>query len=119
VLLCHLAARPLSTDGNDDVEEQEHAMLFNADTCRWTILGDAAEVQRSYTRNQILTALEQATEPMSPADLTAATGVGRNNVDQRLHHMVRDGEIIKVSRGRYIHAKRPDLASKRSSGGAV
>jgi len=94
-----------------DVEEQEYAVTFNPDTCRWTILGDAAEVQRSYAQGKLLMALEEAAELMSPADLTAVTGLTRNNVDQRLHHMQRDGEIIKVSRGRYAHAKRTDLIS--------
>jgi RecA-family ATPase len=94
-----------------DVEEQEHAVTFNPETCRWSILGDAAEVQRSYARGKILTALEGASELMTPADLTIATGLTRNNVDQRLHHMLQDGEIIKVSRGRYAHARRQDLVS--------
>jgi AAA domain len=95
-----------------DVEEQEHAMLFNAETCRWTILGDAAEVQRSYARGKLLTALEEAADLMTPADLTTATGLPRNSVDQRLLHMLKDGEIIKVSRGCYAHASRRDLVSK-------
>ena len=33
-----------------DIEEVEHAVLFSGDTCRWTILGEAAEVRRSETR---------------------------------------------------------------------
>lgn len=94
-----------------DIEEQEHAMLFNAETCRWTILGDAAEVQRSYARGSILTALEGAKELMTPADLTTATGLSRNIVDQRLHHMIGDNEVIKVKRGLYAHVKRADLVS--------
>jgi hypothetical protein len=93
-----------------DVEEQEHAVAFNPETCRWTILVDAAAVQHNLTRGRLSDWLsEEATEPASPADLTAATGIVRNNVDQTLHRMVREGEIIKVSRGRYVHAKRHDL----------
>ena len=87
-------------------------MVFNAETCRWTILGDAAEVQRSYARGKILTALEEATDLMSPAELTTVTGLNRNIVDQRLHHMMRDAEIIKAGRGLYAHAKRTDLVHK-------
>jgi RecA-family ATPase len=90
-----------------DVEEQEHAMLFNAENCRWSILGDAAEVQRSYARSKILTALEESVDlMMTPADLTAATGLPRNTVDQRLHRMVQDGEIVRVSRGLYASPQR-------------
>jgi hypothetical protein len=95
-----------------DVEEQEHAVLFNAETCRWTVLGDAATVQQSYAKGQILTALEQATDLMAPADISYATGLSRNVVDQRLHHLIKNGDIIKVSRGFYAHAKRADLVSR-------
>jgi RecA-family ATPase len=94
-----------------DVEEQEHAMLFNAETCRWTILGDAAEVLRSDSRGKILDALSEATDFMTPSDIVAATGLGRQNVDQLLHRMKSDGEIIKRKRGLYAHASRPDLVS--------
>ena len=40
-------------------------LLFNAETCRWTILGDAAEVLRSDSRGKILGALSEATELMT------------------------------------------------------
>jgi hypothetical protein len=94
-----------------DVEEQEHAMLFNAESCRWTILGDAAEVLRSDSRGEILAALSEANELMTPSDIVAATGLGRQNVDQLLHRMQSDGDIIKRKRGLYAHASRADLVS--------
>ena len=37
-----------------DIEEAEHAVTFNRDTCRWTIMGDAAEIRRSNGRGSIL-----------------------------------------------------------------
>jgi len=86
-----------------DVEESEYALLFDRVTCRWSIMGEAAEVQRSDTRRQILLALEMASEPMRPAEIAAATGIDRNTVDQRLHGMVADGEVIKLRRGQYAH----------------
>src|SRR5262249_4409844 len=95
-----------------DVEEQEHAVTFNAETCRWTILGEAAEVQQSYTRKRVSEVLSDANEPMSPSDIVSyGDGLVRNTVDQMLYRMANDGEIIKVSRGRYVHAKRQDLIS--------
>jgi hypothetical protein len=94
-----------------DVEEQEHAILFNAETCRWTILGDAAEVLRSDSRGKILGALSEAAELMTPSDIVTATGLGRQNVDQLLHRMHSDGEITKAKRGFYAHASRADLVS--------
>jgi hypothetical protein len=85
-----------------DVEEQEFAVMFNPDSCRWTILGDAAEVHRSDSRMKIMSAMSDSSEPsMSPRDLTAATGLSRANVDQLLARMVADCEIIKRGRGLY------------------
>jgi hypothetical protein len=52
---------------------------------------------------------------MSPADLTSITGLVRHCVDQMLHRMVAEGEIIRVSKGRYVHAKRLDLIPGRKS----
>jgi hypothetical protein len=96
-----------------DVEEQEKAVVFNKSNCRWTIMGDAEEVHRSDTRQAILTILNDislVTEPLGPKDIALQTYVPENRVNQRLIGMVRDGEIIKVSRGGYISALPvPDL----------
>jgi hypothetical protein len=98
-----------------DIEEQEHAVSFNSETCRWTVLGEATEVRRSETRNLIIDVLAKATDPLTPEQIAAATGVKRNTVDQRLYHMVKDGEAIKVSSGRYAHPTKAAefMASKR------
>jgi hypothetical protein len=41
-----------------DVDEQEKAMQFNKDSCRWMILGEAEEVHVTATRRKILALLE-------------------------------------------------------------
>jgi hypothetical protein len=84
-----------------DIEEQAHAVLFNKETCRWKLLGDAAEVQRSETRSTILGVLDTATGPLSPEQVAMATGLKGNTVHQRLHRMLADGEVIKLGRGQY------------------
>lgn len=84
-----------------DIEEQEIAVEFEKDLCRWKILGDAAEVQRSAQRRAILEALADAGEPMGPRDIADATGNTETNVKFLLRRMVADGEIVKVARGRY------------------
>src|SRR5262249_2143164 len=84
-----------------DVEESEHAISFNRESCRWTVLGDAADVRRSSTRNAILEALSEATSLMGPADIASVTELTRNTVDVTLHRMASDGEVLQVSRGRY------------------
>lgn len=86
-----------------DIEEGEHAVSFNRDTCRWTILGEAAEVRRSDTRNKVIATLADAEELMSPDEIARAVGIRRNAVDIQLHKMVKTGEVTLISRGRYAH----------------
>jgi hypothetical protein len=86
-----------------DIEESEKAVVFNADTCRWVILGDAVEVRRSDTRKNILDALDSGVE-MGPQEIASATGINPNTVRQRLPGMLKDNEVIQISKGRYKRA---------------
>ena len=63
-----------------DIEEAEHAISFDKQSCRWTILGNASDVQRSNERGRILAVLEEATELLGPQDLTDMTGMPSGNV---------------------------------------
>lgn len=109
----------LDRDGNGatlygrgrDIEEIETAVEFDRQTCRWRILGEAAEVRRTDERSTILAALHEAEEPMSPADIADAIRMPRNNAKQLLFKMAKDGEVRKLrgGRGRYIHPDRTDL----------
>jgi 5S rRNA maturation endonuclease (ribonuclease M5) len=95
-----------------DVEEQERAMLFNKATCRWTIRGEAEEVHRSDTRQKILTLLNDVRKvsvPLGPSEIAKQTDTTEDLVNKTLARMVEDDEIIRVSRGRYVSAARPDL----------
>lgn len=94
-----------------DVEETNRAVLFDKATCRWSILGDAAEVHRSDERSRILSVLETASELLSPQAIADAAGMQKNNVYQLLHKMVPNGQIIKSSLGKYRHPDRTDLES--------
>jgi hypothetical protein len=86
-----------------DIEEKEHAVSFSSETCRWTVLGEAAEVHRSESRSTILDVLLAATEPLSPDQIAMATGLKRNAVDQRLYRMRESDEVIQFTRGKYCH----------------
>ena len=105
------AALILDRDGNGatlygrgrDVEETEVAVSFDKATCRWNILGSAAEVRRTDERSLILTALRESKEPMSPTDIADATRMTNQNVRQLLISMVKVGEVRKLGRARYQH----------------
>ena len=89
-----------------DIEEFEKAMTFDRTTGYWTIQGNAEETRRSGERNRILQALMDAGSAMSPAEISAATGMKSENVRFLLFKMVTAGEVLKAERGRYQH---PDL----------
>ena len=99
-----------------DEEESEHAVTFNKETCRWVVLGEAAEVRRSDTRNQILAALLANRGEMSPTELASATDIAHNTVHQRLTGTLADGEVIQLRRGKYCH---PSHAQYLREEGAV
>jgi predicted transcriptional regulator of viral defense system len=70
--------------------------------CRWTILGAASDVLRSNERARVISALTTAGQPLSVREIMAdAEMQNRNAVDILLGKMVRDGEIVRVGRGRY------------------
>jgi hypothetical protein len=95
-----------------DVSEQEKAVAFNKSNCRWTVLGEAEEVYRTDTRQKILTLLDDVSlvsEPLGPQEIARQTDTNEDLVNTTLRRMVGDAEILRVSRGRYISAKRPDL----------
>jgi hypothetical protein len=92
-----------------DIEEAEHAVSFDKGTCRWTILGDAADIRRSKSRGAVLAVLNDAKEPLSPAAIAAGSSLTKNNVDQLLYRMRDSGEVYKLARGLYVASTRADL----------
>lgn len=98
-----------------DIAEYEKAITFSQETCRWTVQGDAAEVHRSDERGAILSALAEATEVMTVQDIADATGMNNTNCRQLLSKMHKDGELIKMKRGSYVHPSRNDLIENGSA----
>jgi hypothetical protein len=85
-----------------DVEGSEKAIQFNKATCRWTILGDAADIRMSDERGRVMAALEEAGEPLSVNEIVARANLtNRNAADAMLRRMGEDGQIERVKRGHY------------------
>ena len=89
-----------------EIEESEKAIIFGTENCKWTLLGNAAEIQRSDTRKSILASLNQATDLLNPGEIAALVELPRNTVDKTLARMAADGEVVQVSRGRYAHPEK-------------
>src|SRR6516165_10771220 len=58
-----------------DVESAELAIEFDKQTCRWRLLGNAAEVHVSEQRAKIIAALKEANLAMTIRGLMEATGM--------------------------------------------
>jgi hypothetical protein len=84
-----------------DLEEFEHAISFNPEACRWTVLGNAADIQRSSERNAILGLLRRSTEPLSPKQISHSLDMNDDAIRKMLLRMVEAGELIRTGRGAY------------------
>jgi hypothetical protein len=94
----------LHIQGRDLIEDIEKAVRFDRESCRWTILGEAAEVQRSGERARVIEALRAATsDGLSVAEIMAVAEIcTRAAADALLYRMSKAGEISRWGRGRYV-----------------
>jgi hypothetical protein len=105
----------LYVEGRDLTEPVEKAVLFDRETCRWKILGEATEIQRSTERSRVHAALATAPDGMSSTEIASAAGLkGRNAADLLLSRMVQDREIERVKRGVYgLNGTRANLSAEK------
>ena len=102
VLKRHAGAVTLHARGRD-IEEMETALQFERATCRWTILGTAAEIYISNERVAVLGVLAGAgAEGLAVSEIMAGTGSrSRGAMDTLLFKMKEGREIVRVKRGFY------------------
>jgi hypothetical protein len=81
-----------------DVEERLSAVAFSAGS--WSLLGEAAAVRRSESRDMILETLEVFGR-LKPAEIADLTGLSPGNTRQHLLRLSRDGEIWRDYIGNY------------------
>ena len=92
----------LHVQGRDLVDTIEKAVSFDRETCRWTILGEAAAVQLREQRTRVLAALKTEPDGLSVTEIIGrARLLNRNAADLLLGRMVADGEIERIKRGVY------------------
>jgi hypothetical protein len=84
-----------------DIEEIETAVRFDREVCRWSVLGDPAEVRRSAERKAILQVLRDTPEPLSPKEIALQARQKPDNVRFLLGKMVKAGEVEVAGYGKY------------------
>jgi AAA domain len=101
IIIKNSASGKLMIGRGRDIEEFEHAVRFNLETCRWEILGAPKEVFASDNRKTIIEILKEAQEPLAPKDIRAAAGLTSDTVTNMLNRLAKDGIIEKVEHGKY------------------
>src|SRR5262249_26253935 len=96
-----------------DVESAELAIEFDKQTCRWRLLGDAAEVHVSSQRAKIIAVLKEAGLAMTIPALMEATGMKRNPLEVLLGRMARQDKT-KLIEKRIVPPKTLRLPPQRS-----
>lgn len=84
-----------------DLAEFQKAIRLNSETMRWDDLGEATDVFRSEERKSIVNLLSANPNGLRPDEIASGVGTKRNNIDQLLSKMHRDGSVIKLARGVY------------------
>jgi len=85
-----------------DIEERELAVEWSPANGRWNVVGDAEEVLISEERQKIRGAISAADGPMSPKEVSEATGLPHGSVKVMLPQMVEAGLLSKAGTGKYI-----------------
>jgi hypothetical protein len=92
----------LHVEGRDLIETIEKAITFDRETCRWAILGDAAEVQQSSERERVLSALKGAVDGLTVSEIVGRAALtSRGAADKLLGRMLEDGDVERLRRGVY------------------
>ncbi|WP_181174120.1 AAA family ATPase [Mesorhizobium sp. B2-3-11] len=84
-----------------DIQEFEFAVQFDAETCRWQLLGNPREVRRSDERTKIIEFLKSSGGVKSPKEIAYVTNMPSDNVRKLLGSMVEAGEVVKTAPGSY------------------
>jgi hypothetical protein len=103
LVMASKAGGPVLDIRGRDVESAELAIQFSKDSCRWTVLGKAAEIHQSDQRKAIIAALIERGEPMRINELAAATGMKRNPLELLLGKLVKEQSIKRIAVGLYAH----------------
>jgi hypothetical protein len=92
----------MHVQGRDLIDTLEVAVQHEKETGRWSVLGAAADVQRSGQKKVVYDALKRNLGiVMTTKDLAIETGLDPKMLDTVLRRMAEDGEVDRISRGQY------------------
>jgi hypothetical protein len=101
-----------------EVDEQELALAFDKETCRWSILGQADALRMPAARSGILQVLREAGKPLTPTEVAKLTGMEQDAARQRLWQMAKDSQVSALGGCKY-QALEPGPANSHNAHNAV
>lgn len=84
-----------------DVIENDYALKFDDDFCRWKIIGNAHEYKMSESRLQIIRYLTNVGQPKSAKEISERLGKKYNTTRSILSKMMADGQLYQPAEGIY------------------
>ncbi len=89
-----------------DAPDAELALRWDADLLQWNLIGDAAEVNKSKARREVVELLRKSDKPLTPRECADLLDKAYPASKKLLWQMSRDGEL-KVSSGKYCLPDNP------------
>ncbi len=89
-----------------DLEDQELALEFR-ENIGWTIMGDAQGYRYTKERQEVLSVLQEASEPLSSKEIAEVLGHKPGNVRRLIMKLHNDGLIKREEYGKYVYAQLP------------
>jgi hypothetical protein len=87
--------------GRDIEDESEVALKFDTLRAGWVLLGKADNHSLTQERQDIIEALKQSTEPMSPKEIADTLGTSSVNIRSLMARLAESGHIEKAQYGKY------------------
>jgi hypothetical protein len=84
-----------------DVVENDYALKFDGDFCRWKIVGNAQEFKMSESRMQIIRYLTNVGHPKSAKEISERLGKKYNTTRSILSKMMADNQLYQPAEGKY------------------
>lgn len=96
----------LYVTGRDVPEDKYYGLIWNKDTCRWTIEGSAKDLQMSEARKEIVSLLGREKRPMAAKEIADTLGRKLDATRRLLPDMVHDEVVDQIKEGQrwlYVH----------------
>jgi len=83
----------LSVHGRDIINGGDFAMSWDRESCRWTLLGEARQVQKESEQDRVFQFLQEQKEPVTVSEIVDALEMNRSTVKSALNRLAKRGSI--------------------------